>query len=579
MKTRRAILVSFLLASVLRLGAAEFGYPVGGEPWYFIKAAFRPGADFKGSDWKVGAVLVNGVRSRDYLLYQDGLELTGLAVKGDRPFEVKVRSSWTPGASHAVELRLAEAKTGRARALRSALVAPPGKGCWNPAWKNYLSLVVAEESGIARVNVPVHARVGVLSRALASPDEVRVVLAEPGDGGVDYSEVPCQVYDVARWADEKLLAAPEKDEKTGAPVIHYHPTTTFSVAFPVDLDPGETATFLVFYNNPAAPKPSYASDLTVSGQGLGKTVENDFYKIVLQEKSGAIHEIHEKASGLRLEHKLETNGAVHWNPDVYAPPHAWYHASDWDHPPSTEVAGPVFYSLRRAMPLPFPEGVDVAVTYYFYAGLPYVIAETVTEIRKGFFGKALRGAEIVFNKEVFSKAAYKTAAGPVRIVDFASSRMHPDHAAVLRPDTPWVSFYDEAKGVGFASLFLDCALANVQAGPASQQQPFIYLQHGPWYYMSRVFVYSFGSNNQTLMLPIEAGSIYADRLAWMPFAFDPGRGFSDVLDGTYRALKHPLAVRDVIETYPESPEGWLAPHLTEPFEEGVEGTLGGKKKK
>jgi hypothetical protein len=579
MKAQRALFVSLILASALGLAAAEFGYPVGGEPWYFIKAAFRPGAEFRGSDWKVGSVFVNGVRSRDFRLFQEGRELAGIVVRGDVPFEVKARCFWAPGASHAVEIRLAEAKSGKARALRQSFVAPPGKGYWNADWRNYLALVVSEENGIARTNAPIHARVSVMTRALASPDEVRVVLAEPGEGGVAYSEVPSQVYDVVRWADEKLLSAPDKDVKTGAPVIHYHPTTTFSVAFPVDLEAGRTATYLVFYNNPAPPRRTYTSDLAVSGQGLGKMIENSFYKIALQDKSGAIHEITEKATGIRLEHKLETNGAVHWNPDVYAPPHAWYHASDWDHPPATEVSGPVFYSLRRAMPLPFPEGVDVAVTYTFYAGLPYVVAETVTEIRKDFFGKALRGAEVVFNKEVFSRAAYKTVPGPVKVVDFATSRMHPDHAAVLRPDTPWVSFYDEAKRVGFASLFLDCALANVQAGPASQQQPFIYLQNGPWYYMSRVFVYSFGTNNQTLMMPIKAGSIYADRLAWLPFSFDPSRGFSEMLDAAYDALKNPLAVREYLETYPESPEGWLAPHLTEPFEEGVEGTLGGAKKK
>ncbi len=70
------------------------------------------------------------------------------------------------------------------------------------------------------------------------------------------------------------------------------------------------------------------------GKGLGRTIENAFYKIVLQEKSGVIYEIVEKTTKIQLEHKLETNGAIHWNPDVYAPPHAWYHSSDWYEPGS-----------------------------------------------------------------------------------------------------------------------------------------------------------------------------------------------------------------------------------------------------
>jgi hypothetical protein len=44
-------------------------------------------------------------------------------------------------------------------------------------------------------------------------------------------------------------------------------------------------------------------------------------------------------------------------------------------------------------------------------------------------------------------------------------------------------------------------------------------------------------------------------------------------------LKYPLSIMESIETYAESPEGWVTPILTEPFEEGVERAIGGKKKK
>lgn len=44
-------------------------------------------------------------------------------------------------------------------------------------------------------------------------------------------------------------------------------------------------------------------------------------------------------------------------------------------------------------------------------------------------------------------------------------------------------------------------------------------------------------------------------------------------------LKYPLSVLESVETFAESPEGWVVPILTEPFEEGVEEAVGGKKKK
>ncbi len=226
-----------------------------------------------------------------------------------------------------------------------------------------------------------------------------------------------------------------------------------------------------------------------------------------------------------------------------------------------------------------PKGIRVAITYYFYAGVPYILAESAMTIENDMFVESLRNAEIVFNKAVFNTAAWRGVDGKLQTLDFASSRLHPKHAAKLRPDTPWVAFYNPSRGLGFASLFLDMALPNLHGGAASQQQPYIYLQNGPWYYMSRGFVYSFGSNNQTRMLPVKAGSLYYDRNAWLPFAFPKDQGFAARLDALYAMLKKPLGLSEDAETYPESPDGWITPILTEPFEEGVKGAIGGGRKK
>ncbi len=565
----------------LPAAAPEFGYPVDGEPWYFVKLGFvvpNVPADLEEEPWSIERVEVDGARSRDFLVFQEGREVDRNALKaasGAIAFDLKVRAAWRPGKDARVRLEVVGAKSGKKfSALRSG-AAPAGRGYWDPAWKNYLSLEVSEEHGFARQGYPVHATLGVLSSYLASPDEVRVVRAERAGEDVVYQEVPSQVYDVVVWDDPKVLGIEERDAVTGERVVRYHPTTTFSVAFLADVAARGKATYLVFYNNHGAAKPAYATDLAVTeGRELGRTVENGAYRIVLQEKSGVVHEIVEKTTGIQLEHKLETNGAVHWNPDVYAPPHAWYHSSDWSDPVAREVAGPVFYSLNLKGRLPQPEGVGIGIRYHFYAGSPVVMVESVTEMGRDVFVKALRNAEVVFNAEVFTKAAFKRD-GRTEILDFAASKMHPAHAAVLRPDTPWVCFFDEAKGVGFATFFLDLATPNLNGGQASLQQPYIYIQHGLWFYVSRGFVYSFGSNNQTRMLPVAAGSVYYDRNAWLAFPTPEGEELGDYLDRWYNALKWPLAVHDEIETFAESPEGWIVPILTEPFEEGVRDAKGG----
>jgi hypothetical protein len=561
--------------------ALEFGYPVAGEPWYFVKGAFvvaEVPAETVGEAWSVDRVVVDGARVRDFAVFQGGREVDrhGLKAAGAAiAVEVKARAVWRPGAEASMRLDLVEPKSGELKFAEVSGRAPAGRGYWDLAWKNYLSLVVAEEHGFERTGFPVHATVGVLANYLASPDEVRVVRADKAGPDVAYREVPCQVYDVVTWNDPEVLAVEEKDAVTGETVVRYHPTTTFSVAFLADVGARIKATYLVFFNNPDAPKPVYATDLAVSrGPGLGRTVENGFYKIVLHEKSGVVHEIVEKTTGIQLEHKLETNGAIHWNPDVYAPPHAWYHISDWTAPENREITGPVFYSRNLKDKLPQPEGIEVGIRYRFYAGSPAVMVESVTEVAKDTFVQALRNAEVVFNAEVFTKAAFKRE-GRTEILDFAVSKKHPAHAAVLRPDTPWVSFFDEGKGVGFASLFLDLATPNLNGGQASLQQPFIYIQHGLWFYVSRGFVYSFGTNNQTRMLPVAAGSVYYDRNAWVAFPYPKGQELGDYLDARYNALRWPLAVHEAIETFAESPEGWVVPILTEPFEEGVRDAKGG----
>jgi hypothetical protein len=577
-KMRRVILSLIILGFYGVVTAAEFGYPAAGEPWYSIRVRFADASTLTKGSWRVTRVSVNGARVRDFLLYQEAAEVLGSEVQGGRPFELRARFAWQGSRDYEIQVQLENARSKKPASLSQKVQSPALKGYWNPDWKNYLSLIVSEENGYDRPIYPVHASLGILSSYFRSGDEIRVVRADLTGGDVAYTEIPSQVYDVVTWDDKKAMEVVEKDEKTGERITRYHPTTTFGLAFPASLKAHEKATYLVFFNNPAAPRPAYASDLKVTGQGLGKTIENSFYKVTLNKKSGVIYEITEKESRTRLEHKLETNGSVHWNPGVYSPPHAWYHTSDWENPSFVEVSGPVVDMVRIAAPLPHYPNVLASITYHFYAGVPYILVETTIDITDNLFVQALRNGEIVFNKKVFNRAGYKTMAGEVRTIDLTRTRMHPEHVVTLRPDVPWVTFYNDATGVAFANLYVDLTMTNLEGGEASATQPFVYIQNGPWYYLARGLVYSFGTNNQTRMLPVRRGSVYYERNAFYPFVFKKDQGYAARVDRTYDSLKHPASVMESIETFLESPEGWVVPILTEPFEEGVAGAVGKQKK-
>jgi len=82
---------------------------------------------------------------------------------------------------------------------------------------------------------------------------------------------------------------------------------------------------------------------------------------------------------------------------------------------------------------------------FSYADAAFVLVQTTIHITDSLFAKALRNGEVVFNKRVFTKATYKKMGGEVKVIDLGRTRMHPDHVITLRPDVPWVTFYDEKK--------------------------------------------------------------------------------------------------------------------------------------
>ena len=232
-------------AGTAETGGTQFGYPVAGEPWYFVRfplAVTPVPQGLEEAAWSVDRVEVDGTRVRDFLVYQGGREIDKLAVKakgGRIELAVKARWVWQPKATTEMKVQLVEPKSGDIQVLTASGTAPAGKGYWDPAWKDYASLVISEESGFARKAYPVHATLGILANYMTSPDEVRVVVGAKSGEDVVYHDVPCQVYDVVTWNDPKILSAEEKDAKTGEKVVRYHPTTSFGVAFLADVAAGE----------------------------------------------------------------------------------------------------------------------------------------------------------------------------------------------------------------------------------------------------------------------------------------------------------------------------------------------------
>jgi hypothetical protein len=531
----------------------RYSFPRPEHPCYHLVAALRLDA---GKDWKVEEVRVNGKRVRDYWVYNEGEFHKLRVVHGAALAKVVVRCEWTAGSSAELELDLAQ-EGGKQRAtLKARATAPAQGGLWNPDWLYYTGVVLRENTGLARLREPVHVTLAVYADRVTDIErEARVVEIDP-DSGVA-TEIPSQAYHASTWATKK-------------PDQYRQPTTTCEVAFLADVPAESEKVYLIFYGNPKAPAPTYPSDLQVSGQGLGLTVENAFYKMQFQDTGGSIDSIQMKMGVDEVfEHRLETNGAVQWNPDVYSPPRAWIHASDWNPPPNySEVRGPIFLMTKRWGAMPdYPE-IEVSITYLFYAHLPHMLFSTTIDVVDDLHVVALRNGEFVFNHAVFQEFAWKQPDGSMASMVIKDGQRHPKHALRMEIDTPWLAYYSREHGCGFGAMTLDVSEMRRGHGLPRKDYPFTYLAWGPWTYFSRVYTYSFGSNNPQRMVPVGKGTTYHEQMALMPFRLGPNpeEGFQN-LDLQYARLADPLDIRVDLDTDERVPEEWVPPILVSEFEE------------
>ena len=529
-----------------------FSFPTPEHPYYHLNASFAIGTS---KEYKVERVLFNGKRVRDFLVYNNGRRAARKTIQGQGKSALVARADWGNGSTNRLEIRAVATDEGSELHLVGTAPAPPYGGYWDPAWKHYTSAVFTESAGVRRSREPVHLTLGLYADRLTDPlKEIRVVAVDQETGR--HTEVPSQVYEVSTWSKQAD--------------IHCQPTTTCKVAFFVDVPVRSSSLYLVFYGNPSAERPTYASDLRVEGKGLGLKVENSYYRATLHAKSGAIDEFFLKMGvNEKFDHHLETNGALHWNPCVYAPPRTWIHASDWDTPPGyAKEEGPIFFMTKRWGALPHYPEVEVSVTYLFYAYTPYVMVTTVTDVLEDITVQALRNGEIVLNHNLVREFAWKKPTGEVESVVYKELPRHPTRALEMPSNTPWLALYNRECKAAFGAINLEQSNMRRGGGLVCLEQPYMYLNWGPWVYWCRALVYTFMSSNPQRMIPVPGGSTYYEKMAYMPFRLgESDKDRFDLIEKYHQILSNPLHVKVEMDTDERVPEEWTPPILVEEFEE------------
>jgi hypothetical protein len=546
----------------LQTGAIVLDYPSPAIPYYHIRTDLKlPNPSIIEVEMEV-----NGKTLRATDLYREG-ELndmgrpalthrppSGAGLSQDNTLYVHPSLVgwvyWRPGYHYDVKITVRLKKhTERSNddvlltAVKS-ITAPVGGPIFDSAWKRYKAVVLSETAGIDRKAEPVQVLLPFYPDEVTDlKREIRVVAFDPISHQL--TELPSQVYDVRQYLTEDNLA-PDSNGKPTHQVPIWLPTVTARLAFLADVPARSSRVFLVYYKNDHAMARVYQTDLRIQGEAPGLQIDNSQLSAVLYPKSGHLDQLTLKTKpDYPLFHHKETNGAIHWNPEIYTPPKPWTHTSDWDPPQHVaSLSGPVLAQTEVWGSLRDIPQVDASVRYEFYPGMPYFVSSTSLRINESVQAIALRNAEIVFKRELITKAAWYDAIRD-SVITYDVAKM-PDLMDIkIEADVPWISFYNEEKGIGFAGIQLSYANAGLENEPRLLN-PYFYITGGPWIYWARALSLSFLASNMQQMIPVLKGNFFSEKWAYLVYETDKDRPWAPVLRWQ-KLLTNPLRAELVEE--------------------------------
>ncbi len=313
---------------------------------------------------------------------------------------------------------------------------PPAWRSWAKPWKYFKQLELRETVGLARAQEPVELSLAFPSDQTDSlARELRVVRIDNDQ----LLEVPSQILRERFRASDKLRHV--------------------QLLVQLSCKPHEVVQLLVFYGNPYAELPEYASDLTTVGEGWGLELSNAYFKAILSRQTGQLERL-----VLRREHGLElyAGGEGHGEPPGIDWAHDYVDANNfqklrislWDRCPDYEVIrGPLCTVIRRwgfpyspIHPIDTPARLKVEVEYRFYSGLPWFHKFGSMRAIQAFDASALRDDEWVFTGQPFTDKLWIDGKGQLQTGD-----VPPEHQEQL-----WgIGFTNRDSKDAFMALFLE----------------------------------------------------------------------------------------------------------------------------
>jgi len=411
------------------------------------------------------------------------------------------------------------------------------------------TITVRETAGMERKNWP------ITTNLLLAPNEA----ADPAtdlslwrDAGTPQeARVALQVLAVVKpqYVETKEIPAADKQVRL------------VEICFLADVPANGTATYQLRTVKPeAAPAPAKLpiAGLTYAGEGTGRTVDTGPAIFAFDAVSGQLLSYTPTFTGFKqpLTFNQYKPRPIHWNPDVWAPPLAWGHTSDWDikNPERSysfaSSSGPIAYRTIRHGMMPLSNGVKTSVTYTAFAGMPFLLESSSMEFTTDTHANAVRNNQLVFNRGHHTHGVWIDEAGQAKIMrgyDPAEPKKFFGYLGdVQDPMIPFVGLFHETRRHGIGMINLShTTYASQSLAEIPQRGNYYFLDYSDWgvaanydlnfTYVSRSEIYT-----PTLM---PKGALFAEQTAFLVFhtGADAAKQFEEV-QRWIKLLRHPPRV-------------------------------------
>jgi len=366
-------------------------------------------------------------------------------------------------------------------------------------------------------------------------------------------EMPCQLYDIQK----------------------HGPVTTFRVAFMADIPANATQRVGILYDNPDAIKPCYETDLSVSGEGCSRKIENRHFRVNTDPFSGQLDAVSIKLQVLEYTHLKRLTPENHPQEGVQIifadksnPAGAKTAvAASWREPETTCVQGALFCSLARRGKLS-PGGQparqhhpSLEIEYKFFADLPYFLVSSRLEFHEDTPVYGIYNDILTVNKSCFSHYCFRPTtpslpptdmeeAGHILVADEYTQGLlaGPIFGGFLPYGLPWHAFLSTIRKQDFR---FDYALTGIRleeeagspGGQAPKYRAATYLNHQgdllSWF-RAPVYVKKQDCSDNIIMIP--RGTTYSETNAWHFGEWDDKKNWLNKTDALGRRMNRKLSI-------------------------------------